>query len=158
MTKFALPTLWKSSKLNAVVPELEKLITEANSMWLDAERMFEEFDRTFPVGARSVNFPPRNIVKTDEGYEIAFAVAGFKREDLTVEVDSNDVLTVSGKIVAAKETQFIVKGIATRQFENKLQLLDGDQVDSVKLADGILTITVKRTQPVAPAVRQLTIE
>lgn len=158
MTKFALPTLWKSSKLTTTVPEFEKLLTEANSMWLDAERLFEDFDRTFPTGVRSANFPPRNIVKTKEGYEIAFAVAGFKREDLTVEIDTTSVLTVSGRAETPTDAQFLFKGIATRQFQNKLQLLDGDEISSVKLADGILTITVKRAAVEVPAVRKLTIE
>jgi molecular chaperone IbpA len=154
MPKFSFPKLFKES-----TDVFESLVTEMNTVWLDAERMFEDFEKSFPAGARHSNFPPRNLVKTDVGYVISFAVAGFKRDELTVEVDSNKVLTVAGKIERAMEaSQYLFKGIATRQFENKLQLLDGDEVVGVKLEDGILSVNVKRTTPAEPTSTKLTIE
>ncbi len=151
---------WNASKAE-VFKGVEDLLTEANNVWLDAERMFDEFEQQFPLGVRHSNFPPRNIVKTDTGYELAFAVAGFKRDDLSVEVDSNNVLKVAGDKPVRPGTQdadYLFRGIATRQFENRMQLLDGDKVKNVKFADGILSIVIERTPAVEPTTTKLTIE
>src|SRR5580692_257532 len=50
-------------------------------------------------------YPPYNIERTDENaYRIEIAVAGFKPEDLTIEVKEN-VLTVQGRKPANDETR-----------------------------------------------------
>lgn len=148
-----LPTLFSRQQ-----GDLEKWIGEMNNVFVDFDRMFDRYDKAFPVNIRSVTFPPVDIVKTDAGYEITLAVAGYTQEDLQVEVDENDVLVVSGKIINKKpETSYLFKGIATRQFVRKWQLLDHDEVEGVSLKNGLLTIVVKRKPPAEPNVKRLTI-
>ncbi len=95
-------------------------------------------------------YPPYNIEKlSDDEYRIAVAVAGFKEEDLTLTAQNNQ-LTVSGKHqtkTETKEPSFLYKGIATRSFERKFNLADHVKVEGAKLADGLLTITLKREVP-----------
>jgi len=67
------------------------------------------------------------------------------------------VLVVSGKIIDKPEVAYLFKGIATRQFVRKWQLLDHDEVGSVSLKNGLLTIVVNRKAPPEPAVKRLTI-
>ena len=149
-------SLWKQ---NAPLPkELDKWFADFNSVFIDADRMFEAFDRAFPVGVRNVTFPPCDVVTTDTGYTVSLAVAGFTKDDLTVEVDGNNVITVTGKKEAKSDDKYIVKGIATRQFVRKWQLLDSDEVEDVKLENGLLNITVKRNDPVQPEVKRLEIK
>lgn len=148
-----LPTLFSRQQ-----GDLEKWIAEMNNVFVDFDRMFDRYDKTFPVSVRSVTFPPVDVVKTETGYEIALAVAGYTQEDLQVEVDENDVLVVSGKIINKKpETSYLFKGIATRQFVRKWQLLDHDEVENVSLKNGLLTIVVKRKPPAEPTVKRLAI-
>lgn len=148
------PTLWKNTSIFS--KDTEKLFEKFNSVWLDAERAFEAFDRNFPVGIRNVNFPPCDIVKTETGYAVALAVAGFTKDELTAEVDTDNVITVSGKKETKSEDKYLVKGIATRQFVRKWQLAEQDEVQDVKLVDGLLTITIKRNEDTV-SVKRLTI-
>lgn len=86
-------------------------------------------------------YPPYNIIRTDDNsYTIEIAVAGFKKEDLSVELTEN-VLTVSGK-QEHQETEpvYEFKGIASRNFERKFQLADTIKIQLVHLDDGILRI------------------
>ena len=62
------------------------------------------------------NFPPYNIIKTDDlSYDIEMAVAGFSEEDLEIDYADN-VLTVSSKETEtfkdSKEPEYIHMGLA----------------------------------------------
>lgn len=151
MTKY-FPTLFKNT-----TTDIDKWISDINSMWLDAERAFETLDKTFPVGIRSVNYPPYDIIKTEDGYVISLAVAGFKKEEITIEVNSTNVLTIAAKKETKTDEKYLVKGIASRQFVRKWQLSDGDEITSAKLEDGLLHINIKRNEP-QETIRKLTIE
>lgn len=153
------PTLWRQGA-STLSKEAEKFYSDFNNVWVDLERAFEAFDRSFPVGIRNVNFPPCDIVKTESGYNVLLAVAGFTRDDLSVEVDGDNIVTVSGKKEAKPDEKYLLKGIATRQFVRKWQLAVEDEVTDVKLENGLLNIEIKRNEPVveeAP-VKRLTIK
>lgn len=140
------PTLWKRTA-SALPKDIEKTFADLTSVWLDAERAFEDFDRMFPVGVRNVNFPPCDIAKTETGYCITLAVAGFSKNDLEVEVDNNNVITIRGVKETKPTGDYLIKGIATRQFVRMWQLATEDEVTEVKLADGLLTVAIKRNEP-----------
>lgn len=142
-----LPTFFGRSAAS-LSKDVEDLMKTVNSVWLDAERAFEDFDKMFPVGIRNVNFPPCDIAKTETGYLVSLAVAGFSRDDLSVEVDGDNVITVSGKKETKSSNEYLVKGIATRQFVRKWQLQSADEVTDVKFEDGLLNITIQRNEPV----------
>ena len=93
-------------------------------------------------------YPPYNIVKTDENsYFIELAVAGFKEDDIDIELH-NGVLTVRGdNTVEDKEDNYIFKGIANRSFERRFTLADTMLVEEVNLEQGILTIGLKNIIP-----------
>ena len=140
------PTLWKTPS-SALSKEAEKLFADFNSVFLDVDRAFESFDRTFPIGVRNVTFPPCDVIKTDTGYEVAIAVAGFSKEELTVELDGDNVIMISGKKESKPSDNYLVKGIATRQFVRKWALDGSDEVEDVILKDGLLTVKIKRNEP-----------
>jgi molecular chaperone IbpA len=93
-------------------------------------------------------YPPYNIERTDENaYRIEIAVAGFKPEDLTIEVKEN-VLTVQGRKPANDENRrFLHRGLAERNFERRFQLADHVVVTDAELTDGLLAIALKRELP-----------
>src|SRR6201996_1114824 len=96
----------------------------------------------------ATGYPPYNIERTDENaYRIEVAVAGFKPEELNVEVKEN-VLTVQGRKAANDEPRrFLHRGLAERNFERKFQLADYVLVTEAALADGLLSISLKRELP-----------
>ena len=106
----------------------------------------------------ATGYPPYNIERTAENaYRIEIAVAGFKSEDLAIEVKEN-LLTVQGRKVANDEAKrYLHRGLAERNFERKFQLADYVVVSEANLADGLLSITLKRELPEALKPRQIQI-
>jgi molecular chaperone IbpA len=95
-------------------------------------------------------YPPYNIERTGENeYRIEIAVAGFKPEELNVEVKEN-LLTVTGRKAANDEAkQYLHRGLAERNFERKFQLTDYLIVVDADLSNGLLSIALKRELPEA---------
>lgn len=98
----------------------------------------------------ATGYPPYNIERTDENaYRIDIAVAGFRPEELNVEVKEN-LLTVTGRKAANDESkQYLHRGLAERNFERRFQLADYVIVSDANLADGLLSISLKRELPEA---------
>ena len=103
-------------------------------------------------------YPPYNIERTDENaYRIEIAVAGFKTEDLNIEVKEN-LLTVQGRKPANDEAKrYLHRGLAERNFERRFQLADYVVVQDAQLANGLLSISLKRELPEALKPRRIEI-
>jgi molecular chaperone IbpA len=106
----------------------------------------------------STGYPPYNIERIDENaYRIEIAVAGFRPEELDIEVKEN-LLTVSGRKAANDEARtFLHRGLAERNFERKFQLADYVVVTEANLADGLLQVSLKRELPEALKPRRIEI-
>lgn len=96
----------------------------------------------------------------DDQYQISIAVAGFGRDDITIEAQDN-ALTVTGKKPAPEdaetERKFLHKGISERNFERKFQLGDHVKVTGAAMNDGLLHITLERIIPEAKKPRKIEI-
>ncbi|MDE2356442.1 MAG: Hsp20 family protein [Alphaproteobacteria bacterium] len=103
-------------------------------------------------------YPPYNIERTGENaYRIEIAVAGFRSEDLTLEVKEN-LLTVQGRKPANDEAKrYLHRGLAERNFERRFQLADYVVVSEASLANGLLSISLKRELPEALKPRRIAI-
>ena len=106
----------------------------------------------------ATGYPPYNIERTGENeYRIEIAVAGFKPEDLNIEVKEN-LLTVQGRKAANDDTRrFVHRGLAERNFERRFQLADYVVVTEANLSDGLLSISLKRELPEALKPRRIDI-
>ncbi|MGH6986518.1 MAG: Hsp20 family protein [Caulobacteraceae bacterium] len=104
-------------------------------------------------------YPPYNIERTDENsYRIEMAVAGFKPEDLVIEVKEN-LLTVQGRKAPGAETRrYLHRGLAERAFERRFQLADYMVVTDANLADGLLSLSLRRELPEALKPRRIEIK
>ena len=106
----------------------------------------------------AAGYPPYNIERTDENaYRVEIAVAGFRPEELNIEVKEN-LLTVQGRKAANDDQRkFLHRGLAERNFERRFQLADYVVVTEAELADGLLSISLKRELPEALKPRQIEI-
>jgi molecular chaperone IbpA len=106
------------------------------------------------------NWPPYNIESTGEdAWRIELAVAGFKTDELTLEVNQN-LLTVTGRKAAnddGAEKRYLHRGLAERDFERRFQLADYVVVTNAGLENGLLTIDLKRELPEAMKPRRIEI-
>jgi molecular chaperone IbpA len=93
------------------------------------------------------NYPPYNIKKVGKDkYQLDMALAGFKKEDVIVEVNDN-TLTVSGKSADKEDDSFVHKGIARRAFKRQWTLAEHLEVKDAQLKDGVLTVDMKLNLP-----------
>jgi molecular chaperone IbpA len=106
----------------------------------------------------ATGYPPYNIERTGEtDYRIEIAVAGFRQEELNIEVKEN-LLTVQGRKTANDDQRrFLHRGLAERDFERRFQLADYVVVTDAKLADGLLQISLRREIPEALKPRRVEI-
>ena len=113
------------------------------------DRLAAQLDAASRPEATS-GYPPYNIERTGENdYRIEIAVAGFKPEELNVEVKEN-LLTVTGRKAANDDAkQYLHRGLAERNFERKFQLTDYLVVVDAELSNGLLSVSLKRELPEA---------
>jgi len=108
----------------------------------------------------AAGWPPYNIETTGENaYRVEVAVAGFRPDELNVEVKEN-LLTVSGRKTAnddGHERRYLHRGLAERDFERRFQLADYVVVTAARLENGLLTIDLERQLPEALKPRRIEI-
>lgn len=103
-----------------------------------------------------------NIHETDTAYEIQIQVPGFKENELNLEF-SEDTLTVSGvkKSVEKEEKKNIVRREWEQaSFSRSIRFahpIKDDKVEA-KLADGTLTITAPKAEPIKPKIKKIEVK
>ena len=128
------------------------------------DRLFQLFDEMAETPTSA--YPPYNIEKINENnYRISMAVAGFRPEDIEVELKQNR-LTIQGKIAATpqdaspqdastqeqsepqnNESNFLHRGIAERAFSRQFSLAEHVRVEKAQLEHGLLHIELFRDIP-----------
>jgi len=111
----------------------------------DLERLLERAVKTSGEG-----YPPYNIERLTEGgaevLRITLAVAGFRRQDLDITIEDNQ-LNIRGRIKDDGPRDYLHRGIAGRQFDRAFVLADGMDVIDATLVNGLLVINLKRPEP-----------
>jgi molecular chaperone IbpA len=120
------------------------------------------FDRYFTAPHhQNGNYPPHNIVKySDDSYAIEVAVAGFTKEEVTVEVDQ-DQLTIRGiknRPNVDVGVEYLHRGLAARDFEQTFTLAEYMEVRGAKVQDGMLQINIQRLVPEALKPRKIEVK
>ncbi|MGH6994629.1 MAG: Hsp20 family protein, partial [Stellaceae bacterium] len=87
---------------------------------------------------------PYNVEQRGENaLRITLAVAGFTMDDLTVQIEDNQ-LVIRGKQVDDKDRAYLHRGIAARQFQRSFVLADGIEVAGAWLENGLLHVDLGR--------------
>jgi len=115
---------------------------------------FEEIERQIDRVTKGAGdgYPPYNIERIEplngesETLRITLAVAGFTRDQLEITLTDNQLI-VRGRQVEEKTKNYLHRGIAARQFSRTFVLAEGIEVKSADLADGLLSIDLKRLEP-----------
>lgn len=110
---------------------------------------FDHFERALDRIAKSTSdgYPPYNIEQTSEdGLRITLAVAGFSSEDLSVQIEDNQ-LVIRGRQQDDDDRVYLHRGIAARQFQRTFVLAEGIEVVSADLDNGLLHIDLRRPMP-----------
>ena len=103
-------------------------------------------------------WPPYDIVKTGEDdYRITMAVAGFAEGELDVTQERNVLVVKGGRAADKQEGEYLHRGIGSQSFERRFELADHVKVETAKLANGLLSIALRREIPEAMKPRQIVI-
>jgi molecular chaperone IbpA len=147
--------LIKEKTMNA----LTRFDTQAlNRALIGFDQLFNDVERRFANQVQT-NYPPYNVLKHDDDhFEIEIAVAGFDREDITIEVDQNQ-LTIKGQRLKEDDaSKYLHRGLAARDFERSWTLADYMIVGDAELTNGILRVKLTRVVPEALKPRLIAIK
>lgn len=107
---------------------------------------FDQFERALDrvTKATADGYPPYNVEQRGENaLRITLAVAGFTMDDLTVQIEDNQ-LVIRGKQVDDKDQVYLHRGIAARQFQRSFVLADGIEVAGAWIENGLLHVDLGR--------------
>jgi len=114
------------------------------SSFVGFDHLFDELDRV--ARQANENYPPHNIVKFDDhNYQIELAVAGFKRDELTIE-SKDRTLTIAGEH-QNRGRDYIHRGISTKKFVRNFRLSEYVEVKGADLQDGVLAVQLQVVVP-----------
>jgi molecular chaperone IbpA len=105
------------------------------------------------------DYPPYDIVKTGEyEYSIELAVAGFKKDELNIEV-KDQYLTIKGDSSSRHSNEeYIHKNIARRSFIRRFSLAENVKVNEAKMEDGVLVVALTHDIPEEQKPKSITIQ
>jgi molecular chaperone IbpA len=128
-----------------------------NRALIGFDRIFNDFENR--VQHSTTNYPPYNVIKhNDDSFEIEVAVAGFDREDITIEVDQDQLRIKGQRTEQATEHQYLHRGLAARDFERTFTLAEHIIVGNAELTNGILSVKLTREVPEALKPRMIAIK
>jgi molecular chaperone IbpA len=129
------------------------------------DNMFDHFERMFDGDVATfqtqVNFPPYNIVKTgDFTYDVELALAGFSKDDITVDYADNLLTVKSVKKEKSEDGKdgVLHRGISKRMFSKAFTIADDVEVKGAELKDGLLKISLERIVPEGKKPRNIEIK
>lgn len=106
--------------------------------------------------------PAINVVENDENYEIEVAAPGMRKQDFQVSIE-NGVLTVTGKTEKEEEEKtknYTRREFSTRSFTKSFTLPDNvdEEAMKAKYDDGILRLTIAKTEKVLPPKKEVHVD
>lgn len=119
------------------------------------DRFLDMVDAAQRAG-RDDNYPPYNIERLDDRYQISLAVAGFCPEDIAVTAEQN-VLTIEGQKAEKEQSEYLYRGISARPFKRQFNLADYVQVKNATFENGLLRVELAREVPEAMKPRRIAI-
>jgi molecular chaperone IbpA len=107
----------------------------------------------------STNYPPHNVVKYDDNnYGIEIAIAGFSKDQISLEVNQN-IISVRGERIENEEHfEYLFKGLAARNFVIQFPLSEFMVIREAEVKDGMLKISLEYVVPDSLKPRQIKIK
>ncbi len=109
---------------------------------------FDKLANALQNSGESQSFPPYNIEKSDDNhYRITLALAGFRQEDLDIELEGTR-LTVKGTPEQPEnEPKWLHQGLVMQPFSLSFTLAENMEVSGATFTNGLLHIDLTRNEP-----------
>jgi molecular chaperone IbpA len=125
--------------------DFDRIIDRFNEFAVGFGPVFRDFSHT------TVNYPPHNIITvSDNEFLLELAIAGFKKNEVTIQ-ENQGVLSITATKGDSPESTYQYRGLAKRSFSKTFRIAEFFDIQDAVLEDGILTIKfVKNTPEVKP--------
>jgi molecular chaperone IbpA len=113
------------------------------------DKVFDDMFRYVEHNTNSTGYPPYNIVRDGDKFQIEIALAGIAKEDLEITV-AEGVLTIEHNPegeVEPKGWEWLHKGISQRKFKRNFTLSDDVVVNGSRMENGMLYVELERIIP-----------
>lgn len=101
------------------------------------------------------------VKEKDDHYKLRYEMPGIAKEDVKITIDDDGVLTIKGEHKEEKDDDEHWSSTSSYGYYNTSLLLPDDaKADDIKaeLKDGVLTVTIPRTEKPKKDVKQVTVE
>lgn len=111
------------------------------------------------------SYPKVNVIELESSIIIEAAVPGMQKEDISIEIDDKDILTISGqsKQVSQYKDRYLKQEIKRSKFSRSFTLagenLKVEEINAI-CADGILKIEIPKISPedTKPKIRKINVD
>ncbi len=148
------------------LPKVDQKAVSIFSLFPNIDRWAIGYDSMFELlekaatATKSAGFPPYNISKEGDKYEIVMALAGYKRDQLDIKVEDRTLIVETifqEEKDEDSDIEVLHQGIAQRNFRSTFVLGEYVQVKGAKLEDGLLTIHLELELPEEKKPKHITI-
>ncbi len=95
----------------------------------------------------SSGYPPYNIRKEGNKFQIEIALAGVRKEDLDITTEDGKLMISHDPEEVEEQGEYVHKGIAQRKFNRIWTLADNVVVNGAQMENGMLYIELERIIP-----------
>jgi len=144
---------------------VSKAFSFPRSHFIGFDHVWSEIERLSDMSDNKL-YPPHNVVKHDDvNFTVELALAGYNKDDLTIEV-KDGILVVTGD-KSSEEREYLHRGISAKKFTRTFRLSEHVVVEGADFKDGLLVIDLKveipeekrpRTIPIGNTDKQLLTE
>jgi molecular chaperone IbpA len=120
---------------------VSKAFSFPRSHFIGFDHVWNEIERLSDMADNKL-YPPHNVVKHDDvNFTVELALAGYSKDDLTVEV-KDGILVVAGD-KSSEEREYLHRGISSKKFTRTFRLSEHVVVSGADFVDGLLVIDLK---------------
>ena len=114
--------------------------------FLGFDHLFDELEKI--TNHANDSYPPHNVIKHgDHKYDIELAIAGFSKDDITIELKEHVLYIKGDREKRRNDEAYVHKGISGRKFSKSFRLSEYAEVSGADLTDGILTVSIEVVLP-----------
>ena len=114
--------------------------------FLGFDHLFDELEKI--TNHANDTYPPHNVIKSDDmKYDIELAIAGFSKNDITIELKEHVLYIKGDRDKRRNDEAYVHKGISGRKFSKSFRLSEYAEVSGADLTDGILTVSIEVVLP-----------
>lgn len=107
---------------------------------------FDKLANALQNAGESQSFPPYNIEKSDDNhYRITLALAGFRQEDLEIQLEGTR-LSVKARRSSQKKRKWLHQGLMNQPFSLSFTLAENMEVSGATFVNGLLHIDLIRNE------------